>query len=55
MKEIQEIVEKPTMNVIAFDKEGNTGGAASHREVPYYYMDLDSLKVETRIGSWVKK
>ena len=55
MKEIQEIVEKPSMNVIAFNSLGETGGASTHREIPYYYMDIDSQKVETRKGSWVKK
>ena len=55
MKEIQEIVEKPSMNVIAFNPMGETGGASTHRKIPYYYMDIDSKKVETRKGSWVKK
>ena len=55
MKEIQEIVEKPSMNVIAFNPKGETGGASTHREIPYYYMDIDSEKVETRRGLWVKK
>jgi len=55
MKEIQEIVEKPSMNVIAFNSLGETGGASTHREIPYYYMNIDSQRVETRKGSWVKK
>jgi beta-aspartyl-peptidase (threonine type) len=55
MKEIQEIVEKPSMNVIAFNKEGETGGASTNRVIPYYYMDIDSERVETRKGKWVKK
>jgi beta-aspartyl-peptidase (threonine type) len=55
MKEIHEIVEKPSMNVIAFNKDGETGGAASHREIVYYYMDIDSETVETRKGSWINK
>lgn len=55
MKEIQEIVKKPSMNVIAFNNNGETGGASTHREIPYYYMDIDSEKVETRKGIWVEK
>ena len=55
MKEIQEIVEKPSMNVIAFNKDGETGGASTNRVIPYYYMDIDSERVETRKGKWVKK
>jgi len=55
MKEIQEIVEQPTMNVIAFNKLGETGGAATYRKMPYYYMDLGSEKVETRMGAWIQK
>jgi beta-aspartyl-peptidase (threonine type) len=55
MKEIQEIVEKPSMNVIAFNKDGETGGASTNRVIPYYYMDIDSKSVEIRNGSWVKK
>ncbi|MBC8497752.1 N(4)-(beta-N-acetylglucosaminyl)-L-asparaginase [Candidatus Bathyarchaeota archaeon] len=55
MKEIHEILETPSMNVIAIDAFGNTGGAATHREVPYYYYDLDCVDVETRKGTWVRK
>lgn len=55
MKEIQEIVEKPSMNVIAFNRDGETGGASTYREIPYYYMNQDSKTVETRRGSLVKK
>ena len=55
MKEIQEIVEKPSMNVIAFNKDGETGGASTNRVIPYYYMDIDSERFETRKGKWVKK
>ncbi|MBT3284136.1 N(4)-(beta-N-acetylglucosaminyl)-L-asparaginase [Candidatus Bathyarchaeota archaeon] len=55
MKEIQEIVEIPTMNVIAFNRDGETGGASTYREILYYYMDHDSVKVENRKGAWVKK
>lgn len=55
MKEIQEIVKKPSMNVIAFNHLGETGGASTNREVPYYYMDTGSENVEKRLGSWVKK
>jgi beta-aspartyl-peptidase (threonine type) len=55
MKEIQEIVKQPSMNVIAFNNLGETGGASTNREVPYYFMDTESIKVEKRLGSWVKK
>jgi beta-aspartyl-peptidase (threonine type) len=55
MKEIREIVDHPSMNVIAFNPYGETGGAATHREVSYYYMEINSKKVEKRLGSWIKK
>lgn len=55
MREIQEIVAKPSMNVIAFNSQGEIGAASTNREIPYYYMDIDSKIVETRIGKWVKK
>ena len=55
MKEIHEIIETPSMNVIAIDTLGNTGGAATHQEVPYYYYDLECVDVETRKGTWVRK
>lgn len=55
MKEILEIVDKPSVNVIAFNRDGETGGASTHRKIPYYYMNQDSEKVEKRKGSWVKK
>ena len=54
MKEIQEIVKQPSMNVIGFNNLGETGGASTNREVPYYFMDTESIKVEKRLGSWVK-
>ena len=55
MKEIQEIVESPSMNVIAFNSQGETGGASTHRKVPFYLMDIDSNKVTKKLGTWVKK
>ena len=55
MKEIQEIVKQPSMNVIAFNNVGETGGASTHRAIPYYFMDVDSERVEKRLGLWIKK
>ena len=54
MKEIQELVVNPSMNVIAFNSAGETGGASTNRVMPYYYMEVDSKSVETRTGKWIK-
>lgn len=55
LQEMLEMEEKFIMNVLAFDPEGNITAASTYREPSYHYRDIDSEKVETRTGIWVKQ
>jgi len=54
MKEVNEMADKASLNVIAFDSEGNISGAATHREPPIWYMNATMEEVEEKSGIWVE-
>ncbi len=54
MGEVKEMVDDARLSCLAFDRHGGTAAASTSREPPYYYVDADSGKVETRKGTWVK-
>jgi len=55
MKEVNEMVDQASLNVIAFNPLGEVASAATHRQPPYYYRDEGMGETETRVGIWVKK
>jgi len=55
MKEVHEIEKVSSLNVVAFDPEGNVSAAATYREPPYFYMDVEMEAADPRTGVWVKK
>ncbi len=55
MKEVNEMSEEASLNVIAFNPEGEIAGAATHREPPIWYMDTEMEGVAKKTGIWVKK
>jgi beta-aspartyl-peptidase (threonine type) len=54
MKEINEMSKEASLNVIAFNPEGEIAGAATHREPPIWYMDTEMKGVTKKTGVWVK-
>jgi beta-aspartyl-peptidase (threonine type) len=55
MKEVHGMIDQASLNVIAFNPLGEVASAATHRQPPYYYRDVDMQETETRVGVWVKK
>ena len=55
MKEVLEMESEASLNVMAFNPEGNVASASTYREPPIHFMNIDSESVETRRGVWVKK
>jgi beta-aspartyl-peptidase (threonine type) len=53
MREVNELDNEASLNVIAFNPEGNVASASTYRDPPIYYMNSESMKVETRKGVWV--
>ena len=54
MNDVNKLHEKGDMICLVMDNKGNTMSASTIKEVPHWYMDVDSREPEERKGIYIK-